>query len=146
MFDSSSPFDATVAVPAARAVIDRYLPGYVASPQGQQLGDLALGLVALRVPALRDDPQRLDRFWAELASVPDDSPPPVYPEAIEPDLDYEPETVARGSAALTLPVPTPRWGVVELVLVSPQEAARRRAAAARRRGDDGRPRGLTNGP
>jgi hypothetical protein len=119
LFDSSSPFDRTIEVPAARAVIDRYLPGYVASPQGAQLGDLALGLVALRVPALRDDPQRLEQFWAELAAVPDDAPPPAYPEAIEPDPAYEDEDVARGSADLTVPGPTPRWGVVELVLRGP---------------------------
>ncbi len=119
MFGPSSPFDRAVAVLAARLVIDRYLPGYVASPQGAQLGDLPLGLLAIRVPALRDDSQRLAQFWADLAAITDDAPARAYPGSIDPDPEYESEEVARGSAPLVLPEPTPRWGVVELVLSGP---------------------------
>ena len=57
-------------------------------------------------PALREDAEAQERFWAALAEVPDDGGGGAtrdHAPAIDPDPDYEGDEVPRGSAGLTLP-------------------------------------------
>lgn len=120
MFDHGSTFGETLESPAARAVLDAFLPGIAASPMATQFREVRLGQLAIMVPALRDDAAARERFWAALAEVTDGigGRPPAAP-AIAPDPAYEDEDVARGSAVVRVPGPTPRWGVVEVVFTGP---------------------------
>ena len=119
MFDRSSAFGDALDSPAARAVLETFLPGIAASPMAVQYREVRLGQLSAMVPALQD-PEESARLWAALAALAEGGPArPPYPAAIDPDPGYESDAVARGSAALTLPPPTPRWGVVELALAGP---------------------------
>ncbi|MGA1836662.1 DUF5605 domain-containing protein [Herbiconiux sp. 11R-BC] len=119
MFDKGSELGDALASAEARAVLERHLPGLVSSPMLAQLLGVRLGQVVMINPATRDDEQMLATLWAELAVVSDGGAPKEYGAAIEPDPDYESESVARGSASVRLPSPTPRWGVVEVALEGP---------------------------
>jgi hypothetical protein len=104
---------------AARAVLDRYLPGFVASPQARHLAGFPLGVIAKTVPALRDDAVTEARFWAELQAIEHVVAGPVHGPRVAPDPAYEGKGVPQGSALVHVPDPTPRWGVVELELRGP---------------------------
>lgn len=122
MFDRSSTFGDALDDATARAVIETFLPGIAASPMAGQFRGARLGQLVSISPALREDPDLQERFWAELAEVPDDGSAPrrEYAPAIEPDPAYEGDGVPQGSARLTVPtVPVSRWGVVELRLDGP---------------------------
>lgn len=119
MLDQSTRLGYAASLPAARAVIDRYLPGYIASPHGAQLALAPLGLVAKAVPALRDDGELAARFWRDLAAIEDTAPPRVHGAPIAPDPRFEAEDIPRGSARCVVPGPTRQWDVVEVVLFGP---------------------------
>lgn len=117
MFDRSSTFGDALDSPAARAVLETYLPGVAASPMAAQYRDARLGTIASLVAEL-DDPAESARFWDALAAVEDGGAARApYPPAIAPDPDYD--AGAPRSARITLPPPTLRWGVVELRLDGP---------------------------
>ncbi|MDO7880708.1 DUF5605 domain-containing protein [Salinibacterium soli] len=117
MFDRSSTLTAALASSEARAVLDRHLPGVVSSPMLAQLGSLRLGQLLMMNPATRDDESLADALWAELAEVTDGEEPRVYGAAIAPNPGYEASGAPK--ATVSLPGPTPRWGVVEVVLDGP---------------------------
>lgn len=81
--------------------------------------DARLGQAFNFSPALQNEGPALTALLAELAGIEDGDPPPVYGASISADPGYESSEVATGSATLTLPAPTPRWGVVEVVLDGP---------------------------
>lgn len=119
-FDASTLFGAALDDPRARSVLETALPGVAASPMATQLRPYRLGQVARVVPALRDDAATREALWIALAAIDDGAPPPAPPApAIDPDPDYEPASVARGSARLAPTAPAPRWGAVELELHGP---------------------------
>lgn len=119
MFDRRSTLADVLESAAARAILDRHLPGVVSSPMLAQMSGFRLGQLVMVNPSTRDDDELLERLWADLASVEDGAAPVVHQPAIAPDPGYEPEGVERGSATLAPVVPVPRWGVVELALEGP---------------------------
>lgn len=119
MFDRASTFGDTLHSPAGRAVLETHLPGIAASPMAAQFRNARLGQLVALVPAL-EDPDAQERLWAALAAVEDgDGTRPPYPPAIDPDPAYESQEVARGSASVVLPSPTPQWDVLEVVFDGP---------------------------
>ncbi|WP_458782357.1 DUF5605 domain-containing protein [Arthrobacter sp. D3-16] len=119
MFDRESTFGETIDSPSGRAVLERFLPGLAASPMVPQLRDVRLGQLIPMIPGLEESEIR-DQLWAALADLSDgvESRKPYAP-AIAPDPAYEGDDVPAASARLTLPAPTPTWGVVEVRLDGP---------------------------
>ncbi len=119
MFDRSSTFGDALDSPAARTVLEVFLPGIAASPMAVQFRGVRLGQLVNLVPGLAESVDR-DRFWAALADVQEGGPGRApYAPAIVPQGDYESDAVARGSAHVTVPGPTPQWGVVEIRIAGP---------------------------
>ena len=143
MFDRASTFGEALDNPAARAILERYMPGIAASPMATQYRDGRLGSLVAFVPALEDADER-ERLWDALSGVGDGIGRPPYAPAIAPDPAYEDQTVARGSASVVLPAPVPLWDVLEVRLRRPvaRQSVRRRGAGCRlhawRRGAAGR--------
>lgn len=118
MIDATTTFRAAAAIPAARAILERYLPGYAASPMAAQLGALALGAIAHVIPTLRDDPAATARLWEELAQV-DGGATRVHGPRIDPDPHYESADVPVASATVLAPASVGLWQTIEIVLHGP---------------------------
>ncbi|MGC5170550.1 DUF5605 domain-containing protein [Microbacterium sp. DT81.1] len=119
MFDRSSTFGEALDSPAARSVLEVFLPGIAASPMASQFRGARLGQVVNLVPGLAESVDK-DRFFAALAELEEGGAGRApYAPAIDPHPEYEPESVPRGSAGVTLPQPTPQWGVVEVRFAGP---------------------------
>ena len=118
MFDRATTFGEALDDPEARAILERYMPGVAASPMATQFRGGRLGQLVAIVPALEDLEER-ERFFAALAEVGGDGARPPYAPAVAPDPGYETDEVVRGSAAVTLPAPTPRWDPLELRFAGP---------------------------
>ncbi|SIT89954.1 DUF5605 domain-containing protein [Microbacterium sp. RU33B] len=113
MFDRRSTFGEALDHPGARAVLERLMPGFAASPMAAQFRGGRLGSLIALVPSL-EDPEARRQLWAELAEVGDDVERPAYAPAIAADPSYEAADVPRGSASVALPGPTPKWDPLEL--------------------------------
>ncbi len=113
MFDRRSTFGEALDHPGARAVLERLMPGFAASPMAAQFRGGRLGSLIALVPSL-EDPEARRQLWAELAEVGDDVERPPYAPAIAADPSYEAADVPRGSASVVLPGPTPKWDPLEL--------------------------------
>lgn len=118
MFDRATTFGEALDHPAARAILERYLPGIAASPMATQFRGGRLGQLVALVPSL-EDPLERERFFTALAAVGDGAPRPPYAPAVQPDPAYEGEAVARGSAALQAPATTHLWDPLEIRLQGP---------------------------
>ena len=118
MFDRASTFGEALDDPDARAILERYLPGVAASPMATQFRGGRLGQLVAIVPALEDLEVR-EQFFAALAAVGSGAGRPPYAPAITPDPAYEGDDVARASATMTLPTPTPLWDPLELQAGNP---------------------------
>lgn len=118
MFDRRSTFGEALDNPAARAVLERLMPGFAASPMAVQFRDGRLGSLIALVPALESQEAR-DQLWAELAEIGDDVQRPPYAPAIEPDPTYEADDVERGSAVVTVPASVPLWSPLEIRIAGP---------------------------
>ncbi len=119
MFDRSSTFGEALDSPAARSVLEVFLPGIAASPMASQFKDVRLGQLVNLVPGLSESVEK-DRFWEALAEVDEGAPARApYAPAVEPRHDYEDDDVPRASAEVTLPGATPQWGVIELRFAGP---------------------------
>jgi hypothetical protein len=117
MFDRSSTFADALDDPAARAVLESFLPGIAASPLAGHSRDIRLGQLVAISPTLREDAAVLQQFWAALGEVPGNGvgSRQEYGPAIAADPAYEGDDVPRGSARVTVPSsPIPRFAVVEL--------------------------------
>lgn len=108
-----------LADPAARAVVDRHLPGVLATPSITAMTSARLGQLVMVVPATRDDPALAQAMFDELADLGDSAARPAYLPAVEPDPEYEDPSVERGSARLTLPEQVPLWGMAQIQLDGP---------------------------
>ncbi|QLD11436.1 DUF5605 domain-containing protein [Microbacterium oleivorans] len=118
MFDRATTFGEALDDPAARAILERYMPGVAASPMATQFRGGRLGQLVAIVPAL-EDPAERERFFAALAAVGDGAPRPPYAPAVQPDAGYEGDEVPRGSAALHAPASTHLWDPLEIRLQGP---------------------------
>jgi len=118
MFDRASTFGETLDSPAGRAVLEKHLPGIAASPMAQQYREVRLGQLVALVPEL-EDPAAREALWAALADVGDGTRRPPYLPAIDADPHYEGVDVARASARLQRPAPTPLWDPLEVRLTGP---------------------------
>jgi hypothetical protein len=119
MFHRSSRVVDALASESAREVFSRHMPELLSMGFLALMPDARLGQAFQFSPALRQEGPAIDALLAELAAIADGDAPPVYGSAIDPDPDYEPHSVPRGSAVVTLPAPTPRWGIVEVRLDGP---------------------------
>ncbi|WP_129669300.1 DUF5605 domain-containing protein [Phytoactinopolyspora endophytica] len=99
-FSSESRLSAVLANPRARALLEKAVPGVANSPMVQNLSSMPVGVLVDRDPAMRVDEQARKQFWEEMAQIDDTTPPRVEAAPIEPRLDYEPDDVAEGSAAV----------------------------------------------
>jgi hypothetical protein len=115
VFDKSSLLGEALASADARVILERHLAGVVNSPMVTQLLDLRLGQLAMIMPS--DDASLLDALWDDLAHVEDGGQARVYGEVIAPNPAYEAPDAPK--ASVVLPSPTPRWGVVEVLLTGP---------------------------
>jgi hypothetical protein len=118
MFDRATTFGEALDDPAARAILERYMPGIAASPMATQFRGGRLGQLVALVPALEDVDER-DRFFAALAEVGSGAPRPPYAPAIDPDPAYEGDAVARASAAVEVPASAALWDPIEIRLSGP---------------------------
>jgi hypothetical protein len=118
MFDRASTFGEALDNPAARAVLERYLPGIAASPMATQFRDGRLGQLVAFAPTL-EDPAERERLWEALAQIGDGVAREPHAPAIDPDPAYEGDEVPRGSASVTLPAAVARWGVLEVRIDGP---------------------------
>ena len=116
--DRSTTVGEMLAHQAARAVLDRHLPGLLATPGIATMASARLGQLVMMVPAMREDPVLAQAMFAELADL-GEAHGPGYLTAVEPDPGYESDDVARGSAALTSPTGVTRWGMAEIRLDGP---------------------------
>ncbi|WOF24281.1 DUF5605 domain-containing protein [Microbacterium betulae] len=118
-FHRSSTFGDALDSPAARAVLETFLPGVAASPMALQYRGVRLGQLVGLVPQL-EEPEARERLWTALADVEDgDEAPRAHPPAVDPDPAYEGEDVRHASAPASVSSPVPRWGVVEVRLDGP---------------------------
>ena len=83
MFDRASTFGEALDNPAARAVLERYLPGIAASPMATQFREGRLGSLVAFVPTL-EDPAERERLWAALADIGDGAGREPYAPGIDP--------------------------------------------------------------
>ena len=119
MFDRSSTFGEALDSPAARSVLEVFLPGIAASPMASQFRGARLGQVVNLVPGLAEAVDK-DRFFEALAELDEGGAGRApYAPAVDPRPDYEADDVPRASAGITLPRPTPQWGVVEVRFAGP---------------------------
>ncbi|MFK4762481.1 DUF5605 domain-containing protein [Microbacterium sp. ZW T5_45] len=118
MFDRRSTFGEALDNPAARAVLERLMPGVAASPMAVQYRDGRLGTLIAIVPALESVEAR-EAFWAELAEIDDDVVRSPYAPAIAPDPSYESVAVERGSATVSVPSSTTLWAPLEIRIEGP---------------------------
>lgn len=118
MFDRATTFGEALDDPAARAILERYMPGVAASPMATQFRGGRLGQLVAIVPALEDLAER-ERFFAALAEVGSGAPRPPYAPAVEPDPAYEGDDVARGSASIDVPASAALWDPIEIRLTGP---------------------------
>jgi len=118
MFDRRSTFGEALDNPAARAVLERLMPGFAASPMAVQFRDGRLGSLIALVPSL-ETPEAREQLWAELAEIGDDVQRPPYAPAVEPDPAYEADEVVRGSATLTVPAAVTLWAPLEIRIDGP---------------------------
>jgi hypothetical protein len=104
---------------AARSVAAKYVPGLTSSPVLGHMGFLPFSAIVDRESATAPDPAELEAMWHELGLL--EGAARVQAEApyIEPALDYELETVRRGSARVRPIGSSERWGVTELTVDGP---------------------------
>lgn len=118
MFDRATTFGEALDDPAARAILERYMPGVAASPMATQFRGGRLGQLVAIVPALENLDER-ERFFAALAEVGSGTPRAPYAPAIDPDPAYEGDDVARGSATVEVPASAALWDPIEIRLTGP---------------------------
>ena len=118
MFDRRSTFGEALDHPGARAVLERLMPGFAASPMAAQFRGGRLGSLVAIVPSL-ESPEARAQLWAELAEIGDTAERPAYSPAIAPNPAYEGDGVARSSAVVRPVAEATRWGVLEVRIDGP---------------------------
>jgi Domain of unknown function (DUF5605)/Domain of unknown function (DUF5060)/Protein of unknown function (DUF4038) len=118
LFDRQSTLSAVLGTTTGRQLIEQLVPGLAASPQLIVMAGISMGRLAEIIPTLRDDPLATERLWESLAALDEATTTPPYPAARTPDPNYDPDA-RPASAHVTLPGPTPRWGIVEISLDGP---------------------------
>src|SRR5580692_11009139 len=105
--------------PAARRVAARYVPALTCSPVLEHMGFLPFSAILLAPSAAPPDPGEVEAMWRELGQL--EGVPRARAEApyLEPAPDYEPQSVARGSARVRPIGRAEQWGVTELVIDGP---------------------------
>ena len=117
MFHRSSLLADTLANDEAREVLQQFMPELLTNSFFTTLPGVRLGQVFAFNPKFRSSSPELDGLLAGLAAIEAGDEPMNYGPAIAPRLDFDDRP--RASAAVTLPEPTPRWGVVEIAFSGP---------------------------
>ncbi|KTS05805.1 DUF5605 domain-containing protein [Microbacterium testaceum] len=118
MFDRRSTFGEALDHPGARAVLERLMPGFAASPMAAQFRGGRLGSLVALVPSL-ESPEARAQLWAELAEIGDAAERPAYSPAIAPNPAYEGDDAERASAVVRPVAEASRWGVLEMRIDGP---------------------------
>jgi hypothetical protein len=101
-------------------MIQNYLPGIVNSPMLHQLKGLPVRQVIGMNAELSSRAGELEKLWERMAAVPEETPGQDQPSgAAEPGADYEPGSVARGSASFHHAGQAACWDVFEVVIDGP---------------------------
>ena len=111
-----TPFSSVIAVPEARAVIERLAPSIFGAPALQQLSGMPAGPL-LGIILGSEDP-RIPDIMREIAGFEDVSEVPDAGTPDSPQADYETGDVSRGSATVEL-VASAAPGAIELVFAGP---------------------------
>jgi len=111
-----TPFSSTIAVPEARAVIEKIAPSVFGAPVLQNLSDFPTGPL-LGIVLGAEDPRTL-QIMSELASFEDVTERPDPGTRAVLSDDYEAVDIARGSAAVSQ-IASSAPGAVELVFDGP---------------------------
>jgi hypothetical protein len=102
-------------------MIQNYLPGILNSPMLHQLKELPVGVVIGLNAELTSRTDELEKLWKRLAAVPEaasgQSPPSVREK---PRADYEPGSVAPGSASIRHVGGAACWDTFEVVIDGPE--------------------------
>ncbi|KRF21819.1 DUF5605 domain-containing protein [Phycicoccus sp. Soil803] len=101
-------------------VLGRYVPHVLQEPWLWSLRSMPLGEVLQHFGGSTLDADRLARCWKELGAV--EAPPPAprdHDEPLEPRADYEADSVASASAAVSYARSAECWSVFELLLDGP---------------------------
>ncbi len=110
-------FGEVLDVPAGRAVLQKYLPDFVAA--NADLRSTLVGAFTRVVPALRDDPDRYARFRAELEAA---MAPARHREHVQIQLPQLTDDAGENTAARWEVVGQPtQWGVLEIELSGPAD-------------------------
>jgi hypothetical protein len=104
---------------AARSVAAKYVPGLTSSPVLKHMGFLPFSAVVDRESATAPEPAELEAMWHELGLLEGAARVQAEVPYIEPALDYEAETVRRGSARVRPIGSSEQWGVTELTIDGP---------------------------
>ena len=105
---------------AARALVQNYLPGIVASPMLPQLSGLPVSQVLGMNSSLGSNPGELDTVLQQLSGLPEGTLHQVQPRRpAAPAPGYEPDTVQRSSAPFRHPATVGCWDIFEVVIDGP---------------------------
>ena len=119
MFDRSSTVADVLASARGRAILEAAFPTAGPALSVPQFLQMRVGVLPAVFPDL-DEAARRDDFWRELAAL-DDGPGAAapFPDAVEPDRGYEPDSVPRGSARVTVQDAVPLWDRIEIRIDGP---------------------------
>jgi hypothetical protein len=118
MLNPTLTFGEALDVPAARTVLASYLPNFTSSSSVALLRELPVSLFVYAVPALRDEPERRERFWAELDHAMDNGPSVCRVDATS-TSNAPMHTAVHASATWTATTSPARWDLLEISLTGP---------------------------
>lgn len=116
-FHRRSSIEDVLAQPDSRALMEELAPELLVSPFAAQAASFPIGGILGLV--LDGGESRVDAVLERLALIEDRTPRPVDEPPIPLSDDYEPASVERGSAAVTLPADAAQNRLVEIVIDGP---------------------------
>lgn len=120
---SRASFGSVLAEPPARAVVERYLPGFADSPTGRRVHGFPIEVIVASSPLLAETPGAAAALLAELGALDDVHLRPVTTDrspSPSPAAEVEDAGVPRASARVTVSGSAIVWRPVDVVLDGPR--------------------------